>query len=109
MLFWAIGVLSVFLGFSTAVYVVFVKFGSKVTGLSVFITAASGTIFSMITGLVIFMVLWPPVTVLSWLIFLAFAGAVSLLVLTGKQSKKESGDNIETGNNLADIRSNTGS
>lgn len=109
MLFWAIGVLSVVLGFSTAIYMVFEKFGSKVTGPSIFITAASGIVFSVITGTVVILVIWPPVTVLSWLIFAAFAGAVSLLVLTGSKSRKESDELIETSNNRADFRSNTGS
>lgn len=109
MLFFALGVVSVLLGFSTAIYVVFEKFDSRVTGLSVFITAALGIVFSVISGLVVILAIWPPVTMLSWLIFAAFAIGVSFLVLTGNKSRKESDNNIETIDSRADLRSNTGS
>jgi|GEM_PF-2990026 len=109
MLFWAIGILSMVLGFCTAIYLVFEKYSSKVTGISVFITAAMGIIFSLITAAVMVMVIWPPVNVFSWLLFAAFAAAVSVLVLTGNSSGKEIVNNFKSINNRrVDLRSGTG-
>lgn len=113
MLFWAIGVFSVLLGFSVAIYLVFEKFGSDLSTTSVFGTAASGVVFSVVIGVVVLLVVWPPVTLASWLFFVAFSAGVSLLVFTGDKRKnkgtKDSVNNIEIINKRDEARSNTGS
>ncbi len=110
MLFWAIGVLSVLLGFSVAIYLVFEKFGSELSTISVFSTAATGVVFSIVIGLVVLLVVWPPVTFASWLFFVAFSGGVSLLVLTrDKKRNKRSKGSVNDINSRDDYCSKTGS
>jgi formate hydrogenlyase subunit 3/multisubunit Na+/H+ antiporter MnhD subunit len=109
MLFWAIGILSAVLGFCTAIYLVFEKYSSEVSGKSVFVTAVAGIIFSLVTAVVMVMVIWPPVNVFSWLLFAGFAAGVSALVLTGNNSRKEIENNFKSINNRrVDLRSGTG-
>ena len=110
MLFWAIGVFSVLLGFSVAVYLVFEKFGSELSSISVFGTAASGVVFSAVIGLVVLLVVWPPFTFASWLFFVAFSAGVSLLVFTGdKKKNKRSKESVNNINSREDHYSKTGS
>lgn len=109
MLFWAIGLLSVILGFSVSIYLVYEKFGFDVSGTSVFSTAASGVIFSVIIGIVVFLMIWPPITFVTWLVFAAFAVVVSFLVLTGDKRKKDSSYQVEIMSDREEIHSNTGS
>ncbi|NLC76819.1 MAG: hypothetical protein GX750_04265 [Clostridia bacterium] len=90
MLFWIIGLLSVILGFCVAIHMVFQRLDSRVTWVSILITLILGIVFSAITEVVMVAVIWPPVTLLSWVIFAVFAGLVLLLLLTDSKRTEES-------------------
>lgn len=108
MLFTVIGILSVVLGFCLAIHVMFEKMSSKVSAWSIFVTAAMGTMFSIITGTVMLFVIWPPVNVVSWLVFAAFATGIAGIVVTNNKGKEGRANVDAIDSSGPDLRSGTG-
>ncbi|HHY60883.1 MAG TPA: hypothetical protein GX504_09715 [Clostridia bacterium] len=88
MFWWSIRVLSVILGFCTAVYLVYGRLDRKVSPISVLLALALGVFFSFITELIMIAAVWPPVTVISWVLVAALMTVVAFVFLTGSRKKE---------------------
>lgn len=105
----SIVLLSLVLGFSLGIYLIYQRAGLSVSGMSIFITALMGTVLSFgISALMIFAV-WPPVNIVSWIAIAGLVGSVALLLLSDKdKSEKGGGINGTVGDYRADLRSSNG-